>query len=221
MTHRRRLLAFVIAAALLAAACGGDDAEEQLADESDTAADTSAPSGETTPTPDAPDALPDPTLVPLGEIDVSGLGPIVDGEANDNFDRCSIFTARDLSGLLGEMWEFGDGEPRETIACAWQSGEGEELGFVLVAMGAADAEFDPRMGDSAAGFIVGDVDIGDQFYEITGSTYGPGVAFRQGNVGAQIHVIWGTPNTESRVAVEREAELRIAENLSFRLPPGG
>jgi hypothetical protein len=218
MLQRPRLAALTIALtiALVAAACGGDSGSDDEAD--DTSASETAADAPATPTPDAPDTLPPPTDVPVDEIDVSGLGPVVDGQADDDFDRCSVFTAETLSGLLGEMWEFAPGTPKETIACTWQAGEGEDLGFVLIAMGQADAEFDARMGDSAAGAVAGAVDIGDEFYDVTGSTYGPGVAFTQDDVGVLVHVIWGTPNTTSRVAVEREAELRIADNLSFRLP---
>lgn len=219
MSKTSRVLVVTLALTLTALACGGDDAEDQLG--GDEAQDSTA-SEETTPTPDAPDTLPDPALVPLDEIDTAGLGEVVDGQADDEFDRCSIFTPESLSGLLGDMWEFGQGESKETIGCAWQSGEGEDLGFVLVAMGAVGAEFDSRMGDSAAtGIPLEGVEIGDEFYEIVGSTYGPGVAFSQGDVGVQVHVIWGTPNTTSRIALEEEAEIRIAENLSFRLPPSG
>jgi hypothetical protein len=211
-----RLLIVIAAVALLGSACGGDDAEDQLAD----SATTETPAVEAaTPTPEAPDSLPVPTLVPLDEIDIAGLGPVIDGEADDEFNRCSLFTPENLSGLLGEMWSFGEGQHPSTIACSWSDGEGEDLGFVLIAMGAIEGEFDPRLGDSAAGSVpVPEIEIGDEFFDITGSTYGPGVAFRQGDVGVQIHVIWGTPNTTSRIAVEREAEIRIAENLSFRLP---
>lgn len=221
MLTRPRLAVLTIALtmALIAAACGGDDDnDDQPAASADTEVADEAPA---TPTPEAPDSLPDPTIVPDDDIDVSGLGPVVDGEADDDFDRCSVYTAETLSGLLGELWAFEEGTPKETIACTWTSGEGEELGFVLVAMGAVGDEFDPRFGDSAATAVESEVAIGDVSYDIIGSTYGPGVAFQQGDVGALVHVVWGTPNTVSRVAVEREAELRVAANLAARLPAGG
>jgi hypothetical protein len=218
--HRTRLIALTVAAALLAAACGSDgddgtDAETEAAVETETtAADTTT----TTDPATAPDTLAAPTVIPTAAIDVDSIGFIVDGEAADVFDRCSLYSAEEITGLLGELWAFDPGEPSQSTGCSWSSGSGTNLGYVLVVMGRVGPEFDARMGDSAATAILGEEEIGDEFYEITGSTYGPGVAFRQGDIGVQIHVIWGTQNLESRLAVERESELRVAENLSRRLP---
>jgi hypothetical protein len=217
--HILRAVSLALVVALLTAACaGGDDGPSESAADAESAvsADSTA-----AVTPDAADSLPDSTAEPLGVIDVGDLAVILDGEANDDFDRCSVFTGDELAGLLGDMWPLGAAEQRGSTGCSWTVGSGESLGYVLVTVAAAGGEFDPRLGDSAAAPVAGDEDVGDEYYEITGSTFGPGVAFRQGDTGVQVHVIWGTADTDSRIAVEREAELRVADNIDSRLRGAG
>jgi hypothetical protein len=209
----------VLVVVLIAGACaGGDDNASETA--ADVEAGATVNSTAAAP-PAAPEFLPDSTAKPVGVIEVGDISVIVDGEANDDFDRCSVFAGDELAGLLGDMWPLGAGAQRESTGCSWTVGSGENLGYVLVVLAAAGDEFDPRLGDSAAAPVPGDAAVGDDYYEITGSTFGPGVAFRQGDVGVQVHVVWGTPDPDARIAVEREAELRIADNISSRLQLAG
>ena len=76
---------------------------------------------------------------------------------------------------------------------------------------------DPAMGDSAA--VLGDIwrqycTWADPVWEMLGSTDGPGVAFRVGNVIAQVNVV---PLDEAAQLDQQTAELVIAGQISRRL----
>ncbi len=172
-------------------------------------------------------------------IEVASLGALKLDEtldppdylADDDFDRCQVYTAEMLTTLLNRRFKLtfnqaGSSVPNGT--CTWM-GEDEagESVFVVVRLAMLSEEelgstvsIDPTMKDGAAevGDILRDFAWADPVWELNATTFGPGTAFRKDSVIGQTNVFITQPEDLAQAAEdERQAELILAQNLSVRL----
>ena len=218
-----------VAVLLLVAACGGGGDDETDATTPTASTVTAAP---TTTTPETTTTI-DPLWLP---IDASQLAPIeISGDdygVADSFNRCDIYAPDLLNSLLERRFSlvfdgagYDPGFSGNSGACIWDTASASvTLASVVLRLAALPPEAisgeeraDPAMGDSAV--VLGDIwrdycHWADPVWEMTGSTDGPGVAFRVGNIIAQINVV---PFDEAGTIDQQSAELVLAQNISRRL----
>ena len=222
-----------IAVLLLTAACGsggGDEAEV-------TTTASTTPAASTTTIPQTTTTI-DPLWV---EIDASQMEPmeILEGDfaVADSFNRCDIYAPEVLTRLLERRFSlvfdgagYDPGFSGNSGACIWDTAPTSATSASVVLRLAAlspeaisgEERADPAMGDSAV--VLGDIwrrdycHWADPVWEMTGSTDGPGVAFRVGNVIAQVNVV---PFDEADAIDQLTAELVLAQNISRRLANAG
>ena len=222
-----------IAILLLTATCGGGGDDE--ADASTTTA-SSVPAAPTTTVPETTTTI-DPLWV---AIDASQMEPmeILEGDfaVADSFNRCDIYPPEQLTRLLERRFSmvfdaagYDPGFSSNSGACIWDTASTSATSASVVLRLAAlspeaisgEERADPAMGDSAA--VLGDIwrqycSWADPVWEMTGSTDGPGVAFRVGNAIAQVNVV---PFEEADTTDQQTAELVLAQNISRRLANTG
>ena len=219
---------------LLTATCGGGGDDE--ADASTTTA-SSVPAAPTTTTPETTTTI-DPLWV---AIDASQMEPmeILEGDfaVADSFNRCDIYPPEQLTRLLERRFSmvfdaagYDPGFSGNSGACIWDTASTSATSASVVLRLAAlspeaisgEERADPAMGDSAV--VLGDIwridycHWADPVWEMTGSTDGPGVAFRVGNAIAQVNVV---PFDEADTTDQHTAELVLAQNISRRLTNAG
>ena len=216
-----------VAVLLLVAACGGGGDDE--VDATTTSITTAAP---TTTIPETTTTI-DPLWLP---IDASKLAPIEisggDYAVADSFNRCDIYAPDLLNRLLERRFSlvfdgagYDPGFSGNSGTCIWDTASASVTPASVVLRLAAlppeaisgEERADPAMGDSAV--VLGDIwrdycHWADPVWEMTGSTDGPGVAFRVGNIIAQINVV---PFDEAGTIDQQSAELVLAQNISRRL----
>ena len=219
-----------IAVLLLVAACGGGGDDETDATITTT---SSVPIVETTTTLPETTTTIDPLWLP---IDASQLAPIEisrgDYAVADSFNRCDIYAPELLNRLLERRFSlvfdgagYDPGFSGNSGACIWDTASTSATAASIVLRLAAlppeaingEERADPAMGDSAV--VLGDIwrdycHWADPVWEMTGSTDGPGVAFRVGNIIAQVNVV---PFDEAGTIDQQSAELVLAQNISRRL----
>lgn len=230
MKKRSVKLSFAgVAVLLLVAACGGGGDDETDATTTTASTATAAP---TTTTPETTTTI-DPLWLP---IDASQLAPIEisvdDFSVADSFNRCDIYAPDLLNRLLERRFSlvfdgagYDPGFSGNSGACIWDTASASVTPASVVLRLAAlppeaisgEERADPAMGDSAV--VLGDIwrdycHWADPVWEMTGSTDGPGVAFRVGNIIAQINVV---PFDEAGTIDQQSAELVLAQNISRRL----
>ena len=230
MKKRSVKLSFAgVAVLLLVAACGGGGDDEVDATTTTASTVTSAP---TTTIPETTTTI-DPLWLP---IDASKLAPIEISEGDfavaDSFNRCDIYAPDLLNRLLERRFSlvfdgagYDPGFSGNSGACIWDTASASVTTASVVLRLAAlppeaisgEERADPDMGDSAV--VLGDIwrdycHWADPVWEMTGSTDGPGVAFRVGNIIAQINVV---PFDEAGTIDQQSAELVLAQNISRRL----
>lgn len=217
-----------IAVLLLAAACGGGGD-----DEANATTTSSVPIVETTTTIPETTTTIDPLWLP---IDASHLAPIEisadDFSVADSFNRCDIYAPDLLNRLLERRFSlvfdgagYDPGFSGNSGACIWDTASASVTPASIVLRLAVlppeaisgEKRADPAMGDSAV--VLGDIwrdycHWADPVWEMTGSTDGPGVAFRVGNIIAQVNVV---PFDEAGTIDQQSAELVLAQNISRRL----
>lgn len=228
---KKQLLSFAGTAVLLfAVACGGGGDDEVVATTTTTSTTTAAPA----PTIPETTTTIDPLWLP---IDASQMAPMEisggDFAVADNFSRCDIYAPDLLNRLLERRFSLvfdGAGyDPgfsgNNSGACLWDTSSASATAASVVLRLAAlspeaisgEERADPAMGDGAA--VLGDIwrnycSWADPVWEMTGSTDGPGVAFRVGNIIAQVNVV---PFDEAGTIDQQTAELVLAQNISRRL----
>ena len=233
---KKKLYQFCLAgvALLFAAACGGGEDE---AVSTTTTTTTSAASTVITTIPETTTTI-DLLWLP---IDGATLAPIEISEGDfavaDSFNRCDIYPPEQLTRLLERRFKlnfsqtgYDPGLSGNSGACIWDTSPGStspddavsasvvlRLAALPRAVISGEERADPAMGDSAA--VLGDIwrlycTWADPVWEMLGSTDGPGVAFRVGNVIAQINVV---PLDEVAQLDQQSAELVIAQQISRRL----
>ena len=217
---------------MLTAACGGgggDEAEVTTTASTTPAAPTTTILQTTT--------TKDPLWV---EIDASKMKPmeILEGDfaVADSFNRCDIYAPEVLTRLLERRFSlvfdgagYDPGFSGNSGACIWDTASTSATSASVVLRLAAlspeaisgEERADPAMGDSAA--VLGDIwrqycSWADPVWEMLSSTDGPGVAFRVGNVIAQVNVV---PFDEADAIDQLTAELVLAQNISRRLANTG
>ena len=217
---------------MLTAACGGgggDEAEVTTTASTTPAAPTTTILQTTT--------TKDPLWV---EIDASKMKPmeILEGDfaVADSFNRCDIYAPEVLTRLLERRFSlvfdgagYDPGFSGNSGACIWDTASTSATSASVVLRLAAlspeaisgEERADPAMGDSAA--VLGDIwrqycSWADPVWEMLSSTDGPGVAFRVGNVIAQVNVV---PFDEADAIDQQQAELVLAQNISRRLANTG
>ena len=218
-----------VAVLLLVAACGGGGDDEVDATTTTASTVTAAPS---TTVPETTTTI-DPLWLP---IDASKLAPIEisgdDFSVADSFNRCDIYAPDLLNRLLERRFSlvfdgagYDPGFSGNSGACIWDTASASVTTASVVLRLAAlppeaisgEERADPAMGDSAV--VLGDIwrdycHFADPVWEMTGSTDGPGVAFRVGNIIAQVNVV---PFDEAGTIDQQSAELVLAQNISRRL----
>ena len=223
-----RFAAAITVVVLFTAACGGGGGDEA---EVTTTASTTAAAPTTTILQTT--TTKDPLWV---EIDASKMKPmeILEGDfaVADSFNRCDIYAPEVLTRLLERKFSlvfdgagYDPGFSGNSGACIWDTASTSATSASVVLRLAAlspeaisgEERADPAMGDSAA--VLGDIwrqycSWADPVWEMTGSTDGPGVAFRVGNAIAQINVV---PFDEADTIDQLTAELVLAQNISRRL----
>ena len=227
-----RFAAAITVVVLFAAACGSGGGDE--AEVTTTASTTLAAA--TTTIPQTTTTI-DPLWVELWvEIDASQMEPmeILEGDfaVADSFNRCDIYAPEVLTRLLERRFSlvfdgagYDPGFSGNSGACIWGTASTSATSASVVLRLAAlspeaisgEERADPAMGDSAV--VLGDIwrrycHWADPVWEMTGSTDGPGVAFRVGNVIAQVNVV---PFDEADAIDQLTAELVLAQNISRRL----
>lgn len=228
-----RFAAAIAVVVLFTATCGGggdDDADASTTTASTTAAAPTTTILQTTT-----------TIDPLwNPIDASKMKPmeILEGDfaVADSFNRCDIYAPEVLTRLLERRFSlvfdgagYDPGFSGNSGACIWDTASTSATAASVVLRLAAlspeaisgEERADPAMGDSAA--VLGDIwrqycSWADPVWEMTGSTDGPGVAFRVGNAIAQINVV---PFDEADSIDQLTAELVLAQNISRRLANTG
>lgn len=230
MKKRSVKLSFAgVAVLLLVAACGGGGDDEVDATTPTASTVTAAPS---TTVPETTTTI-DPLWLP---IDASQLAPIEisggDYAVADSFNRCDIYAPDLLNRLLERRFSlvfdgagYDPGFSGNSGACIWDTAPASVTTASVVLRLAAlppeaisgEERADPDMGDSAV--VLGDIwrdycHWADPVWEMTGSTDGPGVAFRVGNIIAQVNVV---PFDEAGTIDQQSAELVLAQNISRRL----
>ena len=218
-----------VAVLLLVAACGGggDDDAEATTTTSSTA--TAAPTTTVTET----TTTLDPLWLP---IDASQLAPMEIAEGDfavaDSFNRCDIYAPDLLNRLLKRRFSmvfdgagYDPGFSGNSGACIWDTASSSATSAsVVLRLSSLSPEAisgeeraDAAMGDSAV--VLGDIwrqycSWADPVWEMTGSTDGPGVAFRVGNTIAQVNIV---PFDEADAMDQQSAELVLAQNISRRI----
>lgn len=227
-----RFAAAITVVVMLTAACGGgggDEAEVTTTASTTPAAPTTTILQTTT--------TKDPLWV---EIDASKMKPmeILEGDfaVADSFNRCDIYAPEVLTRLLERRFSlvfdgagYDPGFSGNSGACIWDTASTSATSASVVLRLAAlspeaisgEERADPAMGDSAA--VLGDIwrqycSWADPVWEMLSSTDGPGVAFRVGNVIAQVNVV---PFDEADAIDQLTAELVLAQNISRRLANTG
>ena len=225
-----RFAAAIAVVVLFTAACGGGGDDDAQATSTTTA--STMPAASTTTVPETTTTK-DPLWV---EIDASKMEPmeILEGDfaVADSFNRCDIYAPEVLTRLLERRFSlvfdgagYDPGFSGNSGACIWDTASTSATAASVVLRLAAlspeavsgEERADPAMGDSAA--VIGDIwrdycHWADPVWEMTGSTDGPGVAFRVGNVIAQVNVV---PFDEADAIDQQQAELVLAQNISHRL----
>ena len=225
-----RFAAAIAVVVLFTAACGGGGDDDAQATSTTTA--STMPAASTTTVPETTTTK-DPLWV---EIDASKMEPmeILEGDfaVADSFNRCDIYAPEVLTRLLERRFSlvfdgagYDPGFSGNSGACIWDTASTSATAASVVLRLAAlspeavsgEERADPAMGDSAA--VIGDIwrqycSWADPVWEMTGSTDGPGVAFRVGNVIAQVNVV---PFDEADAIDQQQAELVLAQNISHRL----